>query len=63
MLHKITPSVPMNVPNEPINQNLIEVLKVVKPTNKKTLLENFGDLCNKQPNVPSLPVCVLTLSS
>ena len=29
--------------NESTNQNSIEVLKVVKPTNKKRLLENFGD--------------------
>ena len=29
--------------NKPTNQNLIKVLKVVKITNKKTLLLNFGD--------------------
>ena len=29
--------------NESTNQNSIEVLKVVKPTSKKTLLEYFGD--------------------
>ena len=28
----------------------IKVPKVAKPTNKKTLLLNFGNLCNKQPN-------------
>ena len=28
-----------------------QVPKVVKPTNKKT----FGNYCNKQPNVPTLP--------
>ena len=39
--------------NEPTYQ--IKVIKVDKPTNKKTLLYNFGDQCNKQPNVPSLP--------
>ena len=32
-----------------------QVPKVVNPTNKKTLLYNFGDQCNKQPIVPSLP--------
>ena len=40
---------------EPTNKILITVQKVGKPTNKKTLLENFGDSCNKQPNVPFLP--------
>ena len=30
-------------PNNPTNQNLIKVLKFVKQTNKKTLLQNFGD--------------------
>ena len=63
MIHKITPSLDYNKGlkrldaqlNEPTNQNSIKVLKVVKPTNKKTLLCDFGDLCNKQPNVPSLP--------
>ena len=29
--------------NEPTIQNLIKVPKVVKPTNMKTLLFNFGD--------------------
>ena len=38
----------------------IKVPKVVKPKNKKTLL-NFGDLCNIQPNVPSQPDLFLTL--
>ena len=33
--------------NKPTNQNSIEVLKVVKPTKKKTLLYNFGDKFNK----------------
>ncbi len=33
------------------NQNS-KVPKVVKPTNKKTLLQNFGDYCTKQPIVP-----------
>ena len=40
--------------NESTNQNSIKFLKVVKPTNKKKLFLNFGDQCNKQPNVPSL---------
>ena len=39
---------------KPTNQNLLKVPKVDKPTNKKTLLCNFGDECNKQPIVPSL---------
>ena len=39
--------------NKPTNQNLLKVPKVVKRTNKKTL-ENFGDWCNKQSNVPFL---------
>ncbi len=29
--------------NEQTNQNSLKVTKVVKPTNKKMLLENFGD--------------------
>ena len=29
--------------NEPTNQNSIKVPKVVKFTNKKTLIQNFGD--------------------
>ena len=40
--------------NETTNQNSIKLPKVVEPTNKKTLLYNFGDQCNKQPNIPSL---------
>ncbi len=42
--------------NEPTNQNSIKVPTVVKPTNKKMILQNFGDQCNKQPNVP-LSLC------
>ena len=46
MRHKITPSVmvaPLDTQlNEPTNENSIKVCKV-KPTNKKTLLRNFGD--------------------
>ena len=37
--------------NEPINQNL----RLDKLTNRKRLIKNFRDECNKQPNVPSLP--------
>ena len=36
--------------NEPTNQNLNKVLKVVKLKNKKTLLLNFGDSWIKQLN-------------
>ena len=32
---------------------------VVNPNNEKTLLWDFGDYSNKQPNVPSLPVTTL----
>ncbi len=50
MIHKITPSVENNYGlkrldtqlNEPTNQNSIKVPKVVKPTNKKILLETLG---------------------
>ena len=35
-----------------------KVHDVVKPTKKKTLLLNFGDWCNKQPNVPFPLGCV-----
>ena len=38
----------------PTTQNTIKVPKV-ESTDKKTLFKNFGDQCNKQPNVPSLP--------
>ena len=35
--------------NEPTNQNSLKIPKVVKPTNEKTLLQNFGkQLMNKQ---------------
>ena len=38
-----------------LNQSkFTEVPKVVRPTKKKRLLQNFGDFCNKQTNVPSL---------
>ena len=42
--------------NELTNQNLIKVPNVVRLMNKKTLLLTFGSKCNKQPNVPFLPV-------
>ena len=46
LIHKVTPYVDynkwlkrMNTQfNKPTNKNLVQVLKVVKPTNKKTLL-------------------------
>ena len=49
--NKITPSVDYNSwlkhlntqLNEPTNQNSSKFPKEVKPTNKKTLLENFED--------------------
>ena len=41
--------------NEPTNQNLVKIPKVVEPTNKKILSNNFEDKCNKLPNVPSHP--------
>ncbi len=51
MIHKITLSVDKNwwlksfdtQLNEPTNQKSIIVPKVVKTTNKKTLLKDFGD--------------------
>ena len=51
MINKINPSVDYSYwlkhlntqPKEPTNQNSVEVPKLVKPTNKKTLLKNFGD--------------------
>ena len=43
----------LNLINQPIK--ILESPKVVKPTNKKKLLKNFGDWLCKQPNVnPSL---------
>ena len=62
MIHKIAPSVDYNQLlkrldtqlNEPANQNSLKVPKVVKPMNKKTFLQDFGNKCNKQPNIPSL---------
>ena len=32
--------------NEPNNRNAIKVPNYVEPTNKKMLLQNFGDYCN-----------------
>ena len=50
-IHKITPSVDYNQwlksldsqVNKLTNPNEIAVPQVVEPTNKKTLLQNFGD--------------------
>ena len=53
-MHEITPSVDYN----PTKKNSLKVPKAVKPINKKTLLLNFGDKCNKEPNVPSLPAYI-----
>ena len=66
IIHKNTHSVDYNLwlkrldtqLNNQTNQNSLKVLKVVKTTNKKTLLWIFGDYCNKQSNVPSLPYFV-----
>ena len=47
IIHKIIPSVEYIkwlTLEEPTIQNSMKVPKVVKPTNKKALLENFGDL-------------------
>ena len=41
---------------EPTNQTLIKVPEVVKPTNKQTLLKDFGNKWNKEPNAP-IPPC------
>ena len=63
LIHKITPSVyynewlkRLNIQlNKQTNQNSLKVPKVFIPTNKKKLLYNFGDSCNKQLIVtPSL---------
>ena len=40
--------------NEPNNKNSMKVPKLLSQQKKKTLSLNFGNLCNKQPNVPSL---------
>ena len=47
IIHKIIPSVEYIkwlTLEEPTIQNSMKVPKIVKPTNKKALLENFGDL-------------------
>ena len=57
MIHKIIPYVDYNKCfklNQQTNQNKIKKNKVVKLTNKKTFLHNFGDQCNKKPHCPSL---------
>ena len=41
--------------NESTNKNLLKVLKVVRPTNKKTIFKTLTGSCNKQPIPPSLP--------
>ena len=46
--------------NGPSNQNSMQVPKVVKLKNKKTLL--FGGYCNKQSIVPYLPCFLLQFS-
>ena len=51
VIHKITPSVDYyywlkrldTKLNDPTNKHSMEVPKVAKPMNKKTLLSNFGD--------------------
>ena len=58
-IHKITPSVDYNKwlkgldtqLIEPTNQDSVKDSKVVETTNKTY----FGNQCNKQPNIPSLP--------
>ena len=42
----------LNLMNQPIKFNKSPQSK---PTNKNTLLQNFGDFYNKQPIVPFLP--------
>ena len=43
--------------NEPTNQDSIrKVTKVVNQRKGKNIIYNFWDLCNKELNVPSLPV-------
>ena len=66
MIHKNTPSVDYNKwlkhkdtqLNEPTNQNPIKVLKIVKPTNKKTVVETLGaSVINSLMSPPSL--CIM----
>ena len=67
MINKITTSVEYNywlkhldiLLNEPTNQNSVEVTKVVKPTNNKTIIK-LEDWCNKQPNIPFILQVVKT---
>ena len=67
MILKITPSLDFNQwlkcldthLNEPSNKNSMKVPEVIKPTNKKTILQNLGDQC-KQTNVPSLTGHILS---
>ena len=63
MIYKITPCVDQiywlksfyTQLNKSTNPNSLKVTKIAKPTNKNIFFTNFGDLCNKQPIVPSLP--------
>ncbi len=63
MIKKCTPSVNQDYWLKRVNTQLnannqskyTEVSKVVKSTNKNTLLQNFWDWSNIQPIVPSLP--------
>ncbi len=46
MIHKVTPSIDNNLEtrlHEPTNHDSKKVPKDFKPTNKKMLLEDFGD--------------------
>ena len=47
------------------NQNSIKVPKLVKQTNMKLFLQNYGDKCNKPPNAPFVPgsmwICLVVL--
>ena len=66
MTHKNTPSVDYNERlkslnsqlNKPTNQNLVRVPKVVKQTNKKTLLKILGTSVINSPLSP--PLSLLT---
>ena len=62
MIHKITPSVDYNYwqkrldtqLNEPTNQNLIKVPKIVKPMNKKVFYKTLGTGVINSPMSPPL---------
>ncbi len=58
MINKITPYVDYHWLLKRLDQLIktkIKVPKVVKPTNNKTSLYDFGDYCNKQSDVHPLP--------